>query len=87
MAGCLTLIDPGFDSSQGALGDCWFLSAISCVAMKPELLDKVFLKADPDKGYYVVRFFKDGAWRQVRVMMIKMVIAVLMIMLMVSVLE
>jgi hypothetical protein len=52
--------------TQGALGDCWFLSAISCVALKPELLDRVFVKADPDKGFYVVRFFKDGVWRQVR---------------------
>lgn len=27
---------------------------------------QVFVKADPSKGYYLVRFYMDGMWKQVR---------------------
>lgn len=53
-------------SLQGELGDCWLLSAIAVCATRPDLLDRVFVRAEPEKGYYVVRLYKDGVWRQVR---------------------
>ena len=59
--------DPG-DIRQGRLGDCYFLSAISCLASHPELLRKVFVHSDPTRGIYVAaRFFKNGSWYQIAV--------------------
>jgi len=59
--------DTGFraeDLQQGKLGDCWFLSALSCVAERPDLIMRLF----PDhvankKGIYRVNLFMDGKWR------------------------
>eukprot|EP00930_Biecheleria_cincta_P039443 TRINITY_DN27122_c0_g1_i1.p1 TRINITY_DN27122_c0_g1~~TRINITY_DN27122_c0_g1_i1.p1 ORF type:complete len:1791 (-),score=286.76 TRINITY_DN27122_c0_g1_i1:25-5397(-) len=58
---------PG-DINQGELGDCWFLSAIACVAQQNKrYLDNLIRFADTEKGLYVVRFYKSGAYRDVAV--------------------
>jgi hypothetical protein len=59
-------MDPN-DIKQGSLGDCWLLSAIACVASRPELLNKIFQHIDTNSGLYVVRFYKDGVLRDVAV--------------------
>jgi len=50
------------DVSQGGLGDCWFLSAISAVAhMRPDLLDRLFYSGNrmnmPKSGLYTLMFY------------------------------
>jgi hypothetical protein len=59
------------DISQGQLGDCWLLSALSLLALSPDsgLLEKVFSEnptATPD-GKYVVLLHKQGKWVRVQV--------------------
>jgi hypothetical protein len=44
------------DVSQGALGDCWFLSAIAGLAEWPNRLKSVFKNWDSAKGIYEVAF-------------------------------
>ncbi|PRP83981.1 hypothetical protein PROFUN_08665 [Planoprotostelium fungivorum] len=58
-------IEPG-DIIQGALGDCWFLGAVSVCAARPDLL----LKCIPEStinpyGVYEFKFFKNGNWTSV----------------------
>eukprot|EP00753_Platysulcus_tardus_P000361 PLAT10367.1.p1 GENE.PLAT10367.1~~PLAT10367.1.p1 ORF type:complete len:723 (-),score=420.00 PLAT10367.1:102-2270(-) len=54
------------DVIQGQLGDCWFLSALSVMASRPELLHQLFVTTGQEaQGRYCVQFFKDGDWRQV----------------------
>jgi hypothetical protein len=53
------------DVVQGALGDCWFLGALSVVAMRSDLLAHVLCGADVQAGRYSVRFHKAGEWRTV----------------------
>ena len=52
------------DIGQGSLGDCWFLSALSCVAFtRPDLLRKLFHPKVIDyneQGLFPIRFFKGG---------------------------
>ena len=55
------------DVQQGMLGDCWFLGALSVVAMRSELLEHLFVASDAESGKYVIRFFKEGAWTEVTV--------------------
>lgn len=56
------------DVVQGALGDCWFLSALAVMAAKPHLLQQLFVKTGQEKaGRYCVRLFKDGDWINVYV--------------------
>ncbi|KAH8116172.1 cysteine proteinase [Phellopilus nigrolimitatus] len=55
-----------FDSPRfyvdGALGDCWFLSAITAVASKPKLIKKLCVERDEDVGVYGFIFCRDGDW-------------------------
>jgi hypothetical protein len=52
--------------SQGNLGDCWLLSAMSVLARRPELMDKVLaVKEYNDEGVYAVNLYKNGKWIQV----------------------
>eukprot|EP01112_Ceratiomyxa_fruticulosa_P010738 TRINITY_DN2856_c0_g1_i1.p1 TRINITY_DN2856_c0_g1~~TRINITY_DN2856_c0_g1_i1.p1 ORF type:complete len:614 (-),score=139.62 TRINITY_DN2856_c0_g1_i1:132-1973(-) len=57
---------PG-DIEQGQLGDCWLLSALAVVATKPQILKFLFVKADPLRGEYHLRFYREGKWEEVRI--------------------
>ena len=65
---------------QGSAGDCWFLSALSILAMRPDLVRQIVvtpevLPLEPggrasgeggeSAGLFCVTFYKDGAWRPV----------------------
>ncbi|EJC98426.1 cysteine proteinase [Fomitiporia mediterranea MF3/22] len=50
------------DIVQGALGDCWYLSAIAAVATKPELVKKLCVEHDKTVGVYGFIFCRDGEW-------------------------
>ncbi|KAL0233810.1 hypothetical protein PCE1_002316 [Barthelona sp. PCE] len=49
-----------YSVKQGYLGDCYYLASLSCLALYPKLLRRVFIEADPETGYYKVRFWKNG---------------------------
>ena len=65
---------------QGQAGDCWFLSALSILAMQPDLVRNVFATEEvlplteggeasgrkgESAGIFGVCFHKDGEWRTV----------------------
>ncbi|KAF2639708.1 cysteine proteinase [Massarina eburnea CBS 473.64] len=55
----------GFSSSgvnQGAVGDCWFIAALSTICSKPNLMEKVCVAKDEECGAYGFVFFRDGEW-------------------------
>eukprot|EP00301_Raphidiophrys_heterophryoidea_P002614 c11219_g1_i1.p1 GENE.c11219_g1_i1~~c11219_g1_i1.p1 ORF type:complete len:487 (+),score=121.14 c11219_g1_i1:81-1541(+) len=52
------------DICQGALGDCWLMSALACMAEFPGLIRKVFITREESLfGKYSVRLF-DGGTKQ-----------------------
>lgn len=55
-------IDPN-DIKQGQLGDCWFLSALSSLAERPEMVRRLFVTQEynPD-GVYQIKLCKNGEW-------------------------
>ena len=54
------------DIQQGKLGDCWFLSALSCLAQRPDLVKRLVLTQTYNpRGVYLVRLMKDGLWHNV----------------------
>jgi hypothetical protein len=56
------------DIVQGDLGDCWFLSALSTVASRKDLLRFLFAStALASQGIYTIRFFKNGRWKYVNI--------------------
>ena len=58
-------IDPN-DIKQGELGNCYFLSALSSLAEKPERILRLFEDQDiNDQGCYFVRLCVDGIWRYI----------------------
>jgi len=58
-------VDEG-DVVQGALGNCWFLSALSVLAQEGiKKIESLFVCAQPKLGFYGLRFFKDNEWRVV----------------------
>ena len=59
-------INPG-DIQQGALGDCWFLGSLCCLATTPHLLERLFVNTEHflDCGFVTCQFFKNGSWQQV----------------------
>jgi Ca2+-binding EF-hand superfamily protein len=60
-------VDEG-DVIQGALGDCWFLSALAVVATSTDnFIEQLFTQQKPEIGFYQVRFYKNGKWRLVDV--------------------
>jgi len=53
---------------QGALGDCWLLSAAAVVAQREDLMRKIFVTAEPHEcsdGVYCLSLFQEGHWRSV----------------------
>lgn len=55
-------IDPN-DINQGALGDCWFLSALASLAENAGLIKRLFVTQEYNKeGIYKVKFCKNGEW-------------------------
>lgn len=63
--------DFGFTSQdlrQGAVGDCWFLSALAVVAERHDLIARLFADTAPNSaGCYNIRLFLDGEWQSVLV--------------------
>jgi calpain-15 len=53
---------------QGALGDCWFLTAISALAEYPQRVKRLFLndKYETNKArIYGVKMCLDGMWKNI----------------------
>ena len=56
------------DVSQGALGDCWFLGAVSALAERPDLIKRLFITDEVNQaGVYCVQLCKDGVWHHILV--------------------
>ena len=58
-------IEPN-DINQGALGNCWFLCSIACLAEFPQLIRKLFQEDSQelnDYGLYNITLCIDGQWR------------------------
>ena len=54
------------DIGQGAIGDCYFMSGLSSVCSKPDLVERVFVKREISKyAIYCVALFLNGAWESV----------------------
>ena len=51
--------DNASDIKQGAAGDCWFLAALSVVAMYPDTLRSIIVQHDWEKGIFCCRFYAD----------------------------
>ena len=48
---------------QGALGDCYLLSALAVMATTPDSIKKLFLRPQWNaSGAFVVKLFKNGRW-------------------------
>jgi hypothetical protein len=55
---------------QGAIGDCWFMSALAVLAEQPHLITNILLKSDEPgmremmarAGVYQVRLCYNGEW-------------------------
>ncbi|KAF7312318.1 Calpain catalytic domain-containing protein [Mycena indigotica] len=50
------------DIIQGALGDCWFVSALATMATKPNLIKSLCVARDEQVGVYGFVFFRDMRW-------------------------
>ncbi|KAJ7617828.1 cysteine proteinase [Roridomyces roridus] len=50
------------DIIQGALNDCWFLSAVATTSTTEGLVDKCCVARDEEVGIYGFVFFKNGRW-------------------------
>ncbi|KAF7325000.1 Calpain catalytic domain-containing protein [Mycena kentingensis (nom. inval.)] len=50
------------DLIQGALGDCWFVSALATISTCPGLLEKSCVARDEQVGVYGFIFFRDMRW-------------------------
>lgn len=54
------------DIQQGALGDCYFLSALSVLAEKKERIMGMFpLDYSEENGIYTVKMYKNGVSRTI----------------------
>ncbi len=48
------------------IGDCYFLSSLSAMAEKPNLISRLFeTKDESDKGIYCIWLCDSGEWTQV----------------------
>lgn len=60
-------IEPA-DIVQGQLGDCWFMCALSALAERPALVERLFItKTVNALGIYRVKLCKNGEWQTVTV--------------------
>ncbi|KAI9867798.1 MAG: hypothetical protein M1813_007620 [Trichoglossum hirsutum] len=50
------------DVRQGAIGDCWWVSAVATLCCMEELMDRVCVARDEKCGVYGFVFFRDGEW-------------------------
>ena len=51
------------DVVEGKLGNGYFVSALACLAERPNLLDKLFITQEYQRdGIYKVQICKDGTW-------------------------
>ncbi|RDB16001.1 Calpain-9 [Hypsizygus marmoreus] len=50
------------DIAQGAIGDCWFVSALATMASAKGLVEKFCVARDEQVGVYGFIFFRDTAW-------------------------
>jgi hypothetical protein len=50
------------DVQQGAVGDCWWVSAVATLCSKKGLLDRVCVARDEECGVYGFVFHRDGEW-------------------------
>ncbi|KAG9018188.1 hypothetical protein FRB90_011937 [Tulasnella sp. 427] len=53
------------DICQGALGDCWFLSALAVAATTRDVIQKICVAKDQDVGIYGFIFWRDSGWAEV----------------------
>ena len=54
------------DIRQGALGNCYFLSALTCLAEVPERIERLFISKQPNpEGLYGIEVCKNGEWLQI----------------------
>ncbi|TFK66253.1 cysteine proteinase [Pluteus cervinus] len=53
------------DIVQGALGNCWFLSALSTMSTASGLIEKFCVARDEKVGVYGFIFFRDATWNVV----------------------
>ncbi|KAJ3784855.1 hypothetical protein GGU10DRAFT_376341 [Lentinula aff. detonsa] len=50
------------DIVQGAIGDCWFVSALATMATAEGLVEKFCVAKDEEIGVYGFIFFRDASW-------------------------
>lgn len=50
------------DIQQGSLGDCWWIAAVSNIAHRRDLMDKICVARDEECGIYGFVFHRDGEW-------------------------
>ncbi|KAG7444425.1 cysteine proteinase [Guyanagaster necrorhizus] len=50
------------DIVQGAIGDCWFVSALATMCTSPGLVEKFCVARDEKIGVYGFIFFRDNKW-------------------------
>ncbi|KAG9085226.1 hypothetical protein FS749_004601 [Ceratobasidium sp. UAMH 11750] len=50
------------DVAQGAIGDCWFMSAISVVSAMEGLIERICPARDEEVGVYGFIFYRDSGW-------------------------
>ena len=50
------------DVRQGAIGDCWWLSAVATLCCMEGLMNRVCVAQDEECGVYGFVFFRDGEW-------------------------
>ena len=56
------------DIIQGGVGDCWFLSAITVIAERKDLINQIFLNNSlTENGLLKFKLFIDGDWRIVSI--------------------
>jgi len=53
------------DVVQGALGDCYWLSSLSCLAEDPQRVKKLFIMNEIQKGSIGVRLCLNGKWQAI----------------------